>query len=114
MIDKVGDPMTVSSALFTDKKTGVLKIKKNDRHLLLDHFTRVLSDPDEIYLERAGNSWKKNMFVYIEIDGRQEAVMAVFRYFKDKTEGATLFHVTYRLEERRVGKLIYQKGREVK
>ena len=112
MIDKIGDPMIISSELFLDKKSGELKIKNNDRHLLLDYFSEVLTSPDEIYLEPAGNSWKKNMFLYFNIDGKKEAVLAVFRYFKDKTQGATLFHVTHKLEERRVGKLIYTKGQD--
>jgi hypothetical protein len=49
------------------------------------------------------------MFRYIEVDGKKEAIMAVFRYFKDKTQGATIFHVTRELEARREMKLIYSK-----
>jgi len=108
-IDKVNDPMIIDNNLFLDKRTKKLKINKEDRHLLLDEFVETLIDPDEIYLEHDKNGFKKNMFRYITIDGKKEAILAVFRYFKDKTQGATIFHVTRDLEKRREMKLIYSK-----
>ncbi|MCX6076418.1 MAG: phage minor head protein [Campylobacterales bacterium] len=106
-IDKINDPMIIDSSLFLDKKTKQLKINKEDRHLLLDELVNVIKEPDEIYLEWDESGMKKNMFRYINIDGKKEAVMAVFRYLKDKTQGATLFHVTRGLEDRRKMKLVY-------
>ncbi len=111
-IDKVNDPMIIDDSLFLDKRSKELKINKEDRHLLLDEFTEVIKNPDEIYLEYDKFGLKKNMFRYITIDGKKEAIMAVFRYFKDKTQGATLFHVTRSLEARRKMKLIYRKKEE--
>jgi len=106
-IDKVNDPMVIDDNLFLDKKTKQLKINKEDRHLLLDELVNVIKEPDEIYLEWDESGVKKNMFRYVNIDGKKEAVMAVFRYLKDKTQGATLFHVTRGLEDRRKMKLVY-------
>lgn len=110
-IDKVNDPMMIDDSLFLDKKSKKLKIKKQERHLLLDYFTDAISDPDEIYLQYDKFGMKKNMFKYINIDGKKEAIMVVFRYFKDKTQGATIFYVKHKLEDRREMKLIYQKGK---
>ena len=108
-IDKVGDPTVIDDNLFLDKKTGKLKIDKQDRHLYLDEFTQTIKDPDEIYLEWTSKGTKKNMFRYIQVDGKKKAIMAVFRYFKDKTQGATIFYVDDKLESRRKMQLIYQK-----
>ena len=108
-IDKINDPMLINDSLFLDKKSKELKIKKQDRHLLLDYFSDTISDPDEIYLQYDRYGLKKNMFKYFIVDGKKEAIMVVFRYFKDKTQGATIFHVTRELEQRREMKLIYKK-----
>ncbi len=110
-IDKVNDPTIIDDSLFLDKNTKQLKIKKQERHLLLDYFTDAIRDPDEIYLQYDKFGLKKNMFKYIEVDGKKEAIMVVFRYFKDKTQGTTIFYVKHKLEQRREMKLIYQKGK---
>ena len=108
-IDKIGDPMVIDDNLFLDKKTKKMKIKKRDRHLLLDQLVNTIKDPDEIYLEFDKSGIKKNMFRYINVNGKKKAILGVFRYFKDKTQGATLFFVDHKLEDRRKMKLIYQK-----
>lgn len=108
-LDPINDPMIIDDSLFLDKKTKNLKIKKQDRHLFLDYLPLVLSNPDEIYLESEEGKIKKNMFKYFEIEGESVAIMAVFRYFSDKTQGATLFYATHELERRRKMKLIYQR-----
>ncbi len=110
LIDKVGDPMIIDNSLFLDKRTKKIKIKKQERHLFLDSFVDVIKNPDEIYLEFDKFGLKKNMFKYVNVDGKKEAIIAVFRYFKDKTQGATLFYVKHKLENRREMKLIYQRG----
>jgi len=109
-VDKVGDPMLIDDSLFLDKRSKKLKINKKQRHLLLDEFITTIKDPDEIYIEFDKFGIKKNMFRYLNIDGKKEAILAVFRYFKDKTQGATIFYVQHKLENRREMKLIYQKG----
>ncbi|MBN2895039.1 MAG: minor capsid protein [Campylobacterales bacterium] len=111
-LDKVGDPMIVDDSLFTDKNTGLSKLTKEARHEMIDEFAKVLSNPDEIYIDIDKFGFKKNMFRYYEDNGEVYAVMAVFRYFKDKTQGATIFHVTRGLEERRKMKLVYQRSRD--
>ncbi|WP_294967205.1 phage minor head protein [Sulfurimonas sp.] len=82
-LDKVGDPMVIDDNLFLDKKTKELKIMKMDRHLFLDEFTKTIKEPDEIYLEFDDFGLKKNMFRYINVDGKKKAILTVFRYFKD-------------------------------
>lgn len=111
-VDKIGDPMTVDDNLFTDKNTGESKLTREERHAMIDEFSKVISDPDEIYLDSDKFGMKKNMFRYYEDNGEAYAVMAVFRYFKDKTQGATIFHVTRGLEARRKMRLVYQRGRD--
>jgi len=108
-IDKVNDPMIIDDNLFLDKRTKKLKISKEERHLLLDEFIQTITNPDEIYLETDDYGTKKNMFRYFNFNGKKEAILVVFRYFKDKTQGATIFHVTRELEKRRQMKLIYKK-----
>lgn len=108
-LDKVGDPMIINDSLFLDKRTKELKIMKRDRHLFLDEFTKTIKEPDEIYLEFDDFGLKKNMFRYIKVDGQKKAILTVFRYFKDKTQGATTFYVDHELEKRRKMKLIYKK-----
>ena len=108
-IDKIGDPMIIDDNLFLDKFTKELKINKQDRHLFLDELIKTIKEPDEIYIEFDKFGIKKNMFRYITVDGKKKAILTVFRYFKDKTQGATTFFVDHELEKRRKMKLIYQK-----
>lgn len=108
-IDKTNDPIIINDNLFLDKKTSKLKIDKEDRHLFLDEMVETIKNPDEIYLEYDKYGLKKNMFRYFDVNGKKEGILAVFRYFKNKTQGATIFHVTRELEKRREMKLVYQR-----
>jgi len=114
-IDKVGDPMTVGDDLFTTAK-GESKLKKLDRHLYIDQLAQTIAEPDEIYLEvenRTGKSLLiKKMFRYfVDENGANKAVMAIFTYEKDKTLGTTLYVVEKQqaIGAKRVSKLIYKK-----
>lgn len=115
-IDKINDPMVVDDSLFTSA-SGHLKIKVKERHLLLDEMIPTILDPDEIYLELdIGNitgeqRLVKKMFRYITIDGKKRAMVAMFEYFKDKTQGMTLHMLSTdaSVEKRRIEKLIYQR-----
>jgi hypothetical protein len=49
-IDKVGDPMVIDDTMFKNANSSI-KIKKRDRHLVLDYFATTIKTPDEIYLE---------------------------------------------------------------
>jgi len=114
-IDKVGDPMIIDDSLFSDSQ-GRLKIKKKDRHLLLDYLPEAIIDPDEIYLEfeKSMNRLVKKMFKYITINGKKRALMSIFEYNKDKTQGVTLYllDTDSTVEKKRVEKLIYKRESE--
>ena len=116
-IDAVGDPMTVGEDLFTAPK-GASKIKKQNRHLYIDHLASAISDPDEIYIEvenRTGKSQLvKKMFRYFKDEnGNKNAFMALFTYQEDKTIGTTIYVVNPNIvPKKRVEKLIYQKKKE--
>jgi SPP1 gp7 family putative phage head morphogenesis protein len=115
-IDKVNDPMNIDDNLFSSAK-GHTKIKKRDRHLYLDEIAKTIKDPDEIYLEfKKGNLTKENslykkMFRYINDNGKKRAIMVVFEYLKDKTQGVTAYYLDNgtQVEKRRVEKLIYKR-----
>ncbi len=115
-IDKVNDPMIIDDTLFT-AATGHTKIKKRDRHLYLDEIAKTIKDPDEIYLEfKKGkiskeNSLYKKMFRYINDNGEKRAIMVVFEYLKDKTQGVTAYYLDtgVQVEKRRIEKLIYKR-----
>lgn len=115
-IDKVGDPMIIDDNLFTSH-TGHLKIAKRDRHLLLDEMIPTIKEPDEIYLEfevgkiTGEKRLLKKMLRYITVDGKKRAVIAIFEYLKDKTQGVSLHLVesANAVENKRVDKLIYKR-----
>ncbi len=115
-IDKVNDPMIIDDSLFKTA-SGHTKIKKRDRHLYLDEIAKTIKEPDEIYLElKKGNLSKekslyKKMFRYINDNGKKRAVLVVFEYLKDKTQGVTAYYVdnSTQAEKRRIEKLIYKR-----
>lgn len=115
-IDKVNDPMIIDDTLFT-AASGHSKIKKQDRHLYLDEIAKTIKDPDEIYLEfKKGNisneiSLYKKMFRYINDNGKKRAIMVIFEYLKDKTQGVTAYYLDNgtQVEKRRIDKLIYKR-----
>lgn len=111
-IDKVNDPMIIDDSLFTSA-SGHLKITKKDRHLLMDEMIPTITDPDEIYLEWDENASRlvKKMFRYITIDGKKRAMVAIFEYEKDKTQGVSLYLIESAkgIETRRIEKLIYKR-----
>ena len=114
-VDKVGDPMVIDDNLF-ENFAGQSKIKKQDRHFYIDAFVKVLEEPDEIYLEwdDKANRLVKKMFSYFKNDKEKEkALMAIFEYLPDKTQGVTFYLIdkATTLEKKREGKLIYQKER---
>ena len=111
-IDKAGDPLVIDDNLFTSH-TGHLKITKKDRHLLLDEMIPTIKNPDEIYLEWDSKAHRlvKKMFRYITVDGKKRAMMAIFEYFKDKTQGVSLqlLDTGATVEKKRIEKLIYKR-----
>lgn len=115
-IDPVGDPMWVDDALFTSA-SGQSKLKKRDRHGYLDAFGQVLADPDEMYLEldtRKNGQTRlvKKMFRYFKTEqGKTHALIALFEYQRDKTQGVSLYVIDSEktVEKKRTGRLIYSK-----
>jgi len=115
-IDKINDPMIIDDSLFSSA-SGHTKIKVKDRHLLLDEMIPTILEPDEIYLELdTGNitgekRLVKKMLRYITVNEKKRAVVAMFEYFKDKTQGMTLHLLSTdkSVETRRVEKLIYKR-----
>ena len=118
-IDPVGDPMWVDDALFT-RKSGQSKLKKRDRHLYLDAFGQVLADPDEIYLEldtgkNSQTRLMKKMFRYCKTEqGQKRALIALFEYQRDKTQGVSLYVIDNEqtVEKKRTGRLIDSKQQD--
>jgi hypothetical protein len=115
-IDAVGDPTVIDDSLFTGPNGyNKLKDKKSvGRQLFIDEFANTISDPDEIYLEfdkKAGRLVKKMFQYFTDEKGRKRALMALFEYEKDKTQGVSFYYVDTdaSVESRRSGKLIYQK-----
>lgn len=122
-IDKIGDPTVIDDNLFT-VANGFSKISKQDRHLYLDEFANLLKDPDEIYLqfEKLENEnenlvnpkerlVKKFIKYYQTSTGAKRALIAIFEYQKDKTQGVTLHFINSAgsIENKRNEKLIYVK-----
>ncbi|WP_239802908.1 PBECR2 nuclease fold domain-containing protein [Campylobacter sp. RM12651] len=52
LVDKIGDVIRLDDMFFMDKKKNAPKIKKNNRHLYIDYFPKLLNDPDEIRLSQ--------------------------------------------------------------
>ncbi|WP_455756488.1 phage minor head protein [Sulfurimonas sp.] len=111
-LDKVNDPMIIDDNLFLSH-TGHLKIAKRDRHLLLDEMIPTIKDPDEIYLEWDDKASRliKKMFRYITVDKKKRAMIAIFEYEKDKTQGVSLhlLESATGVEKKRIEKLIYKR-----
>lgn len=122
-VDKIGDPMILDDNLF--QSLGYSKVTKKDRHLYLEQFETLISDPDEIYLEMeqlrnpsekytsiSHRVIKKFLKYYTTQNGAKKALMALFEYQKDKTIGVSLFFIDSAgtVEKKRIGKLIYQKS----
>lgn len=113
LLDKINDPMIIDDELFK-AANGHSKLKKRDRHLYLDEFAKAINKPDEIYLELDATDKKsrivKKMFRYFEDEkGRKRAVMVVFEYLKDKTQGVSVHVVdtAKSVETRRTQRLVY-------
>lgn len=114
-IDKVGDPSVIDYDIF--RSGNFNKIKKQDRHLFVDAFAKTISDPDEIWLEYDDDAKRmvKKMLLYVSGDGGgKRALIAVFEYMKDKTQGISLYFVkdSGQVENKRASKIVYQKGQE--
>lgn len=112
-IDKIGDPTVIDDSLFRSF-SGHSKITKKDRHLFIDEFATTIDDPDEIYLEwddKAKRLVKKMMRYFTDEKGKKKALMAVFEYQSDKTQGVSLYLIDSpsTVEKKRVEKLIYRK-----
>ena len=121
-IDKIGDPTLIDDSLFTSG--GFYKLTKKNRHLYVEEFAKLISDPDEIYLEKErlrnpddkyiskdSRVVKKYMRYYKDEKGNKRAMVALFEYMKDKTQGVSLYFVDSvpAVEKKRIEKLIYQK-----
>lgn len=112
-IDAVGDPTVIDDSLF-HSFSGHSKITKKDRHLFIDEFATTIGDPDEIYLEwddKAKRLVKKMMRYFTDQKGKKKALMAVFEYQSDKTQGVSLYLIdsAATVEKKRGEKLIYRK-----
>lgn len=112
-IDKVNDPMIIDDNLFK-AASGHSKIKKRDRHLYLDTIADTITNPDEIYLEFNEKEQRlvKKMFRYFKEADKKKALLVIFEYLEDKTQGVSAYVVdsTNAVEKKRFEKLIYQKS----
>lgn len=116
LLDKINDPMIIDDDLFK-AASGHSKIKKRNRHLYLNELAQVIAEPDEIYLDidelKSGKSRiVKKMFRYFtDNKGKRKAVIAVFEYSKDKTQGVSLYVIESEkaVNRKRTERLIYAK-----
>lgn len=113
-IDKIGDPTLIDDELFHGIG-GYAKMTKKNRHLFIDEFAKTITDPDEIWLEYDEKAKRivKKMFRFYQTErGAKRAVMAIFEYLKDKTQGVSLYFVdtASTVEKKRISKLIYSKS----
>ncbi len=111
-IDKIGDPTLIDDELF--HSGDFAKIRKKDRHLFVDEFANTVSDPDEIWMEydeKAKRIVKKMLRYYQTERGAKRAIIAIFEYMQDKTQGVSLYFVdtASTVEKKRMQKLVYQK-----
>lgn len=113
-IDKVGDPTVIDDALF-HSFSGHSKIMKKDRHLYIDAFAATITDPDEIWLEydeKAKRIVKKMFQFFTDEKGKKKALVAVFEYLPDKTQGVSLYLIdsASTVEKKRMQKIVYRKS----
>jgi hypothetical protein len=103
---------------------GLSKLRKRDRHLYLNEFEKLIKNPDEIYLETdklysydvdrmyAKHRILKKFFKYYRTkSGEKRALVAMFEYLKDKTQGVTLYFIEkdFTVDKKRIEKLVYRK-----
>ena len=120
-VDAVGDPTVIDNSLFTSGG-GFSKVTKRERHYYISEFANLIKAPDEIWLEleelkQPSGAYLKNthrlvkkFFRYYENEnGGRSALIAVFEYQKDKTQGATMYFIKNAdtIEKKRFEKLIY-------
>lgn len=113
-IDKVGDPTLVDDSLF-HSFSGHSKIMKKDRHLYIDAFASTITDPDEIWIEydeKAKRIIKKMFQFFTDEKGKKKALVAVFEYLADKTQGVSLYLIdsASTVEKKRMQKIVYRKS----
>lgn len=125
-IDKVGDPTWIDDELFHGVG-GYFKPsdgRKLSRMLYLDAFAKTITDPDEIWVAyetmRIENDKypnpkerfvKKFLQYFTDERGKKKALIALFEYLSDKTQGVSLYVIDSggTLEAKRSEKLIWQK-----
>ena len=82
---------------FMDKKKNTPKIKKNNRHLHIDYFPKILNDPDEIRLSQEldprfdKSVIKKTYIKWFYDDGVKKALVMVVNQKGDVINNKTMF-----------------------
>lgn len=125
-IDKIGDPTWIDDELFHGLG-GYFKPndgRKISRMLYLDDFAKTITDPDEIWVAyetmRIENDKypnpkerlvKKFLRYFTDEKGKKKALIALFEYLSDKTQGVSLYVIDSggTLEAKRSDTLIWQK-----
>lgn len=96
LVDKIGDVIKLDDMFFMDKKKNTLKIKKNNRHLYIDYFPKLLNDPDEIYLEQYvydKKSYIKKTYLkhFLNEKGKKRALVMIVNQRGEYMSNKTLF-----------------------
>lgn len=122
-IDKIGDPTLIDDELFHGIG-GWSKLGTKDRGLYMDEFAKTIMEPDEILIaaeERRIESdkypnpkeriVKKFLRYFTDDKGKKKAIIALFEYLKDKTQGLSLYVIDSQgaVETKRSQKLVWQK-----
>lgn len=119
--DVAGTKVPVSDQLFRNRD-GEFKALKRNRHRVMEMMAEALADPDEIWMGVARKVESGDLVVdrrCIRVDPKT-AVQIVFEIGEGAWEAVTSFDFTDKkgepdfaaLQKRRVGKLIYQRGKK--
>ncbi len=96
--DVTGEPLVIDEGLFTVKKTGAIKVNKNNRGVYMRLLAEAIKDPDEIWLrwEKERTTEKivlKRRYIKIFEDTEGSHTLSVFEKGKDSWTGSTTFPV---------------------
>ena len=116
--DVLGEPLVVGSELFTNRKTGELKITKRGREKFLLQLADAIREPDEIwtriewYFATKSAVVRRRYIARFVIEGEAKPALAVFEFGGNGWSGVTTFAPDDNdyLENLRIGVRVYRRG----
>lgn len=116
--DPVGERLVIGKELFIQRRTGKLKVNKNQRGQYMLLLAETLIDPDEIWVRLEYQAARKQAVVrrrYIaqfEIPGQLVPALAVFEWSADGWSGITIHKDDRDINDSRVGVRLYRRNEE--